>query len=161
MLIRPAEESFQKGLQALANGKRMEALALFEAALELEKRHGARQPQARYLSFYGLCLGFETDRTNDGIRFCRDAISLEFFNPDLCWNLGRVLLQAGRRRDAYEAFQKGLSLQDGHAGILRELEKMGVRRTPAVPFLARHNPINVILGRLTRPNGTSRTNGRG
>ncbi len=149
MLVRPAEESFTKGIVSLQQGRGIEALALFEAAVVIERRCGVERPQARYLSFYGLCLGLEAKRIVEGIRFCREALQLEFFNPDLCWNLGRLLVQAGDRAEGYAAFQQGLGLQPKHSGILRELQRMGTRRRPAVQFLARSNPLNVILGRLT------------
>jgi len=153
MLVRPAEESFINGIAAWQQGRGIEALALFEAAVVIERRQGVDRPQARYLSFYGLSLGLETKRLAEGIRCCRDAIELEFFNADLCWNLGRLLVQAGERGEAYHAFQKGLQLQPGHPGILGELRRMGTRRRPPLQFLARHNPVNVILGRLTYPGG--------
>ena len=77
MLVQAAETRFQRGLQALQDGRTLEALALFEASLELERRLGARAPQARYLSFYGLCLAQEEARRRDGAEFCRQAIALD------------------------------------------------------------------------------------
>ena len=97
MLVRPAEESFRKGIAAFHQGRGIEALALFEAAVVIESRQRVETPQARYLSFYGLSLGLATGRLEEGIRHCRDALALEFYNADLCWNLGRLLVQAGIR----------------------------------------------------------------
>ena len=57
MLVRVAEESFEKGVVALDAGRQSEALAFFEASIELECKYGNGKPQARYLSHYGLCLG--------------------------------------------------------------------------------------------------------
>jgi tetratricopeptide (TPR) repeat protein len=151
MLVRPAEDSFVRGIEALQRGRGIEALALFEAAVVIERRQRVATPQARYLSFYGLCLGLEARRVAEGIRLCREALEMEFFNADLCWNLGRLLVAAGERGEAYLAFEKGLGLQSGHPGILRELRRLGKRRRPKVVFLARSNPVNVILGRLTYP----------
>ncbi len=151
MLIRPAEESFRKGLEALAAGRRIEALARFEAAVVLERRRGAIRPQARYLSYFGLCVAFQPHRQEDAVRLCREALALEFYNPDLCWNLGRVLLVAGKRREAHAVLQKGLALSPRHPGILREIDRMGRRRRPVLLFLSRGNPINVLLGKLASP----------
>jgi tetratricopeptide (TPR) repeat protein len=151
MLVQAAEVRFQRGLQALKEGRSLEALALFEAALELERRLGARQPQARYLSYYGLCLAQEGSKPRDGAKFCRQAIALEFFNADLFWNYGRVLLLSERRREAFTAFVEGLSVQKNHQEILRELGRMGWRKPPVLVFLARANPINVALGKMFRP----------
>jgi tetratricopeptide (TPR) repeat protein len=153
MLVQSAEARFQKGLRALEAGRGIEAMALFEAAIELERRQGAKAPQARYLSWYGLCLAREGNQGREGAELCRQAIGLEFFNADLCWNYGNVLILLDRRKDAFQAFLKGLSVQRNHQGILRELGRMGWRRRPVLPFLARGNPLNVALGKLLRGGG--------
>ena len=150
MVIRSAEQSFERGLAALSAGRGREALAMFEAAIEIEKRSGGHRPQARYLSYYGMCLAIEKKQLNEGIRFCRQALSDEFYNPDLCWNLGRLLLRGGRRKEAHEVLVKGYSLQPGHPGIQAELSKMGKRRRPVLRFLPRGHVVNVLLGRITR-----------
>lgn len=147
MLVQVAELSFQRGMQAMGEGKPKEALAFFEAAVELERRHEVPEPQARYLSYLGLCLGMARLRTQEAVQFCRRAVSLESYNPDFRFNLARVLLSVGRRRAAHEVLQQGLAIEPGHEGILRCMERMGFRRRPPIPFLARSNPINVFIGR--------------
>ena len=156
MLVQAAETRFQRGLDAMNAGRGLEALALFEAALEVERRLGARTPQARYLSFYGLSLITEGGQPREGAELCRQAIALEFFNADLCFNYGRALLATARRKEAYTVFLKGLKVQKTHQGILRELGRMGWRRRPIIPFLARSNRINVTLGKMLRPASTPR-----
>lgn len=153
MLVQAAETRFQRGLLALAEGRGLEALALFEAALELDRQLGAHTPQARYLSYYGLSLAQEGSHPREGAAFCRQAIDLEFFNADLFFNYGRVLLLSDRRKEAFAVFVKGLSIQKNHQEILKELRRMGWRRPPVVAFLARGNPINVALGKMIRPGG--------
>lgn len=150
MLVQAAETRFQRGLMALRDGRSLEALALFEAALELERRLGAPAPQARYLSYYGLCLARERHQPREGAELCRQAIALEFFNADLFWNYGSVLLLSERRKEAFSAFVGGLSIQKNHQDILRELGRMGWRKRPVLAFLPRANPINVALGKMFR-----------
>jgi tetratricopeptide (TPR) repeat protein len=150
MLVQAAESRFQRGLQALREGRSLEALALFEAALELERRLGARTPQGRYLSYYGLCLARDGNQPREGAELCRQAIALEFFNADLFWNYGRALLLSDRRKEAFAAFVRGLSVQKNHQEILRELGRMGWRKRPVLAFLPRANPINVALGKMFR-----------
>jgi len=150
MLVQAAESRFQRGLLALKEGRGLEALALFEAALELEKQLGARTTQARYLSYYGLTLALHAGQPREGAELCRQAIALEFFNADLCWNLGRVMLASGRRKEAFAAFLKGLSVQKNHQEIIGELGRMGWRKRPMIGFLPRANPINAALGKLFR-----------
>lgn len=151
MLVRPAEESFQKGLAALAQGRRLEGIALFEAAIQLDRQFGSEAPQPRYLSYYGVCLSYEGRRATEGAKLCRDALTREVFNPDLYHNLGRALLACGRRREAFEVLHQGLKWERGHPGIVRELRTMGRRRRPTIPFLSRSNPLNVLLGRWSNP----------
>ena len=151
MLVQAAETRFQRGLDALRSGRNLEALALFESALEVERRLGARTPQGRYLSYYGLCLARDGNQPREGAEFCRKAIAIEFFNADLFLNLGRALLLADRRKEAFNAFARGLSIHRAHQEILGELRRMGWRRRPVVPFLTREHPINVTLGKLLRP----------
>lgn len=155
MLVPSAEESYRRGLLAWSEDRKREAMAFFEAAIELERKLGEAPPQARYLSYYGLCLGMVRRQWHEAVRFCREAVSREQFDPDLRWNLARVLLGAGRRAKAHEALRKGLRLQSDHPGIRRELRRMGFRRRPALGFLARSNPINVYLGRVLRRKRTA------
>jgi tetratricopeptide (TPR) repeat protein len=148
MLVHAAEDCFQRGLQSLADGRMREALALFESAISLERQLGESRPQARYLSYYGLCLALARDEVREALRFCREAVTIENYNADLRLNLGRVLMAADRKREAYATYRKGLELDRNHAGIRRALRTMGVRRRPALPFLGRSHPINRLLGRL-------------
>jgi tetratricopeptide (TPR) repeat protein len=148
LLVRSAEDSYDRGVSALQEGRRREAMALFEAAIEIARRQSHARPQPRYLSFYGLCLALERNEIGEALRYCREAVTLEGYNPDIRCNLGRVLLRAGRRREAYRAFRQSLKLESSHEATLRALKFMGIRRQPIVPFLARANPINVFLGRL-------------
>jgi Flp pilus assembly protein TadD len=148
MLVHLAEESFQKGLNAFDAGRGREAMAFFEAAIELERRLGDGPPQARYLSLYGVCLSAVARRRRRGVQFCREALGLEQYNPDMYCNLGRVLLAAGRRKEAHQTLLRGLRIQSDHREIIRALKEMGIRRRPVLPFLARANPLNVLLGRM-------------
>ena len=153
MLVRVAEESFDTGLEAMETGHHDEALAFFEAAIALEKQFGSGGPQPRYLSQYGLCLGLHGRRKYEGVRFCREAVAMEGYNPDLLWNLGRVLLLADRRGEAHAALTKGLRLQRDHRGIILDLKNMGVRRRPFLRFLGRNNPLNVLVGQFRNSSG--------
>ena len=160
MLNREAEDSFEKGCRALEGNDWRAATAFFEAALTLEKRLTPRSPQARYRSFYGLCIGLAKKRHTDAIKMCQAAIQLEQYNPDLHWNLGRVLYDAGRRREAYRVFVRGVKQQPGHRGLVTEIKRMGLRKKAVLPFLNRKNPLNVTLGRM-RADAKSRSRARG
>jgi len=148
MLNRSAEESFEKGHHALENDDWRMATAYFEAALMLERKHSPKSPQARYRSYYGLCLGLAKNRHGDAIKMCQSAVHLERYNPDLHWNLGRVLSHAGRKGAAYRVFVRGVKQQPGHKGLVKDIRRMGLRKKPVLRFLSRGNPLNVALGRM-------------
>ena len=150
MLSQAAEQSFQQGMEHLTERRHREALAFFRGAIEIEKRSGTRRPQARYLSHYGLCLGLTNGDLHEAVKVCRTAARKEGYRPEVCWNLGRVLLLANRRREAYRAFTWGLRMQPDHPGIRQEMQRMGMRKRPILPFLHRGNALNVFLGRLRK-----------
>ena len=147
MLVQVAEDSYKRGCVALEDGRKREALAYFEAAIALEKRFGVARPQARYLSNYGLCLATTRVRVSEAVKYCQAATGIETYDAEMHFNLGRVYLIAKHRRRAYQSLARGLRLQPDHLGIRRELLRMGRRRRPFLPFLARRNALNVFLGR--------------
>ena len=151
MLDQRAESTFQRGMDLLYRGQPREALAFLRAAVDLDDSHtGQYSGQARYESYYGLCLAQNRSqsRLHDALKHCRKAAQMEAYRADVWMNLGRVAMAAGRRGEAYRAFDRGRSLDPTHRGIVKELRRLGVRRPPAVSFLPRQNPINVFLGRL-------------
>ena len=103
VLCRPAEEAFKKGLSALRNSETTVARALFEAAIQLERRSGAARIQPRYISYYGVSLVDDSTRRPMALDCCRRAVKEEFFNPDLFLNLSRVYQILGNRAEAYKA----------------------------------------------------------
>jgi tetratricopeptide (TPR) repeat protein len=99
------------------------------------------------LSFFGLCLALvRKQQMKIAIDLCRRAIELEFYNPDHYANLARVYNVAGNRKKAVDTAEQGLKLHPEDEYLLNVRQSLGVRATPAVPFLDRANPINVTLG---------------
>ena len=149
MLDHRAENAFQRGVELIYNNRWREALPFLRAAIDFERQGGdPTEVQARYLSYYGLCLAIVTDRKHEGAKFCKEAVDLEAYNPDLMCNLARVLLAADRRKDAHKALMRGLRLQPDHTAIIQQLKRMGIRKKPALPILDRSNPVNVFLGKM-------------
>ena len=108
------------------------------------------EPPPDYLSHFGLCLGLVGGRPDEAIRACRRAVAQERANAELWRNLGRSLVAARRREEAFYAFQCGLDVRPGDPAILRELSRMGVRERPVLPLLSRRNRLNIVLGKTRR-----------
>ena len=142
------EDQIQLGILYVKEGNYREGFKLLKNAME--KLHG-KSPQevpAKLQSYYGLCLAIHNHDIKGSLEYCRAALKKEFFQPDLYLNLGKVYLLARQKAVAVHAFNKGLKLDDGHAGILNELRKLGIRETPVISFLTRGHFINRILGEL-------------
>ena len=147
-----SESSFCKGLQAVSSGEFLEGLAYFEAAMRLRQRGGATvPPPMKYLSYYGLCLAMAGRRLREAREICENAVEVEFYNPDLYLNLGKVYIKGGDRAKAFGTLVRGLKLNPRHLGLIREIRSLGVRRRPVVRFLPRRHPLNRLLGRLLAP----------
>ncbi len=148
MSERLSENSFRKGLEAVSKREFLEALAYFEASMQLVRREGGAPPPMKYLSYYGLCLAMSGNRLRQALELCEGAVEAEFYNPDLYLNLGRVYLRAGDRGRAFETMVRGLQLNPRHTGLIRQIRHLGVRRHPVVGFLSRRHPVNRFLGRV-------------
>ena len=148
MINRRAETSFWSGMQLLEVGRPRDAAVFFKAAIELAKSDELSRSQARYLSYYGPSLCLARNGFREALSSCRMATRLENDRPELWRNLGRVAITLGRRGEAYRAWQRGLELDPNHAGIQDDLRRLGVRSKPALPFLSRHHPLNVAMGRF-------------
>ena len=145
-----AEKSYTKGVESVAKGDFLSGLAYFEAAIELAKKVEKIAPPPRYLSYYGLCLAMVSTKSQTALELCESAVAVEFYNPDLFHNLARVHLRMGPRDRAYPVLLRGLQLHPSHRGILNDVHSLGIRRRPILPFLARGNPVNRLLGAMFR-----------
>ena len=109
------------------------------------------------LSYYGWLQALVDKKYRAGVDKCRQAIStiqkLTAFNEDMLYplfylNLGKAYVAARRKRDAFDAFEKGLEFDKSNRGILMEIRALGSRKKATVPFLDRSNPINKYLGKM-------------
>lgn len=143
-----SEQSFRKGLDAVARGEFLEALEHFEASLSAQHLSPAGQPAMRTLSYYGLCLAMGPNRLREAREFCETAVEGEFYNPELYLNLGKVYLKSGDRARAYGAFVRGLQLNPRDAALIRQVRRLGIRRRPILGFLRRDHFLNRLLGQM-------------
>jgi tetratricopeptide (TPR) repeat protein len=115
------------------------------------------------VSYHGVLLALMERKHRSAIDACRKALilfkpednhSATIVYPHLYLNLGKAYLMAGRKKEAVEAFQKGLKYERSNPELKHELRRLGIRKAPPVPFLSRSNPINKYLGKLLhKPRG--------
>lgn len=132
------EEIFAKGVDALDEGNTLSALYYFEKALSIEQ-------SPAITTYFALCIAKERGQVNKAISFCKEAIEKEPENPVLYLNLGRIYLFSNKKNEAIEIFREGLR-QGTNPQIVEELNRLGTRKPPVLPFLKRSNPLNKYLG---------------
>ena len=110
-----------------------------------------------FLSHCGYLTATVEKNWKEGITLCEEAVrnlklsnssDMVFFFPLFYGHLGKVYLAGNRKKAALKAFHEGLRFDSSDSGLLMEIRKLGVRKRPVIPFLARGNPINIYLGRL-------------
>jgi len=133
-----------RGLLELNHGNTLLALHAFEQAEIIAKT-------PTLLSCLGFCKAKEHGEVKQGRSLCLQALEVEPRNALHYLNLGRTYLVADQKTLALQAFRKGLKIQR-HPGIIAELKRMGIRKSPVFPFLSRDNFLNrysgLILHRL-------------
>ncbi len=109
------------------------------------------------LSYYGCLQAIVDKKYRSGVETCRKAIAqlkkAETFGEELLYpvfylNLGRAYVAAAKKKDAIEAFNKGLEYDNTNRDLLQELRSLGLRKKPLVPFLDRSNLINKYIGMI-------------
>ncbi len=116
------------------------------------------------VSYHGVLLSMVDKKHLSAIDACRKALvlfkaednySASMVYPHLYLNLGKAYLGARKKKEAVEAFRKGIKYERSNPELKQELQRLGMRKAPPVPFLSRSNPINKYLGILLNKPGKS------
>jgi hypothetical protein len=116
------------------------------ALAALEEIPATDRPPAA-LSAYALCLAEVRRSFKTPVNICHEAIKKDPKNPEHYFRQGRILLLAGRKKDAVWVLRMGMR-HGRHRGIIELLGSLGIRRPPPLKFLQRSNPVNKYLGML-------------
>lgn len=135
-----AQELFQQGRELLKLGERLKALGFFERAHEIDPDN------ARFLSYLGMCIAYERRLKREALRLCKWALKEDPKNPEQYLNLGKVYLVFGCHSDAIVIFRKGMRIDNDNPEIITELQAMGIRKKPVIPFLSRGHFLNKYIG---------------
>jgi len=109
------------------------------------------------LSYYGCLEAIVNKNFAFGVETCQRALDIlderqpdgkEVYYPEFYLNLGRAYVAAGKKKEAIETFEKGLSYDPENKNLLWEAQKLGIRRKAVIPYLKRTNPINKYFGMI-------------
>lgn len=98
-------------------------------------------------TYLAYCLAKGQGRMHSAAKACRESIKREPHNSLHYLILGRVLLMAGEKGKAIEAFRQGLKTSPNQK-IITELKKLGLRKPAVLKSLKRNHPLNRVLGRV-------------
>ncbi len=135
-----AEREFAQALAALAAEDIQAALAFIEKALRL-------RDVPEWYSYLGYCVARQRGQHRKGLELCKESLAVEPDNPVHFLNLGRVYLVKGDKNEALRTWREGMA-KGGSPELVQQLERLGKRNRPALPILARKNPLNRYLGIL-------------
>jgi len=102
-----------------------------------------------FYTYLGVAVARCEGRKHDGMELVRYGMKLQPKEPDNYGNLAMMYMALGRRSEAWNALQEGLRRAPDHRRLNTLLNDLGIRRPPPIRFLARSNPVNVILGQVT------------
>lgn len=101
-----------------------------------------------YYTYLGYGIARCQNRAEEGLKLCRHGVKLQFYEPENYLNLARTALLANARGEAVEAVRKGLKIDRNNLELQALYRELGIRQPPVLPFLARSNPLNLILGKI-------------
>jgi hypothetical protein len=134
------------GLRLCREGEWRKGMPVLAAVIE-QKGPYDKVPGVVY-SYLGYGVAKFNSKVQEGLRLCEHAVKIQFYEADNHWNLARVNVLAKQRRNAVQAINAGLKLDDDHPGLRELKHEIGMRRHPVLGFLARDNPLNIFLGRI-------------
>lgn len=142
--LKVVTERLREGVAVMRQGDHARALQIFETVYKSEDL----PKPVTGLSYYGLCLASVNQQHRAGIALCEKAIQEKPNDVAHYANLVETYESAGRRKKAIDFLDSTIQ-QFPRARILQDLkEKLGKRKRPVIPFLARGNIVNVILGHM-------------
>lgn len=139
------EELFDRGIERCRRGAWEGGLTDLSLVLERAPKGSL---QGLFYSYLGYAVAKVRGQRREGIRLCRHAIKMEFYQPEAYVNLARACLLDDQRRSACSAIRDGLKIDPDHPELLDLWHSVGQRRRPVLPFLSRRNLLNRILGRV-------------
>lgn len=132
------EELSRRGYKALDENDSLMALVCL-------KRASTVMDSPELLSNLAFCTAKELARFDEATSLCRSAIERDPDNTLHYLNMGRILLMQGKKPAAMEILNEGLR-HGPDSRISADLQLLGTRRKPVIPFLRRAHPLNKSLG---------------
>lgn len=137
-----ADNAFQQGIMFFRSSYYGKAVTALQRAVELDRQNPL------YVSYLGLLVALAHKKYAEAEQICHTALRMKRNQVQSYLNLAEVYLKAGNQEDAVETLTVGLQYTKRDVRLTRALRKLGVRRSPVIPFLQRKHFLNRHLGKL-------------
>ncbi len=135
---------YERGLERCRQGDWQDGLV---DLAWLAERAGRGDVPALCYSYLGYGLAHQKGQVKRGLKLCKHAVKLEFYQPECYVNLAQTALLSKRHRHlAALAVLDGLQIDADHPELVELSHRLGVRRPPVLSFLSRKNFLNRFLG---------------
>ena len=139
----PADMAW-KGIELCRHGNWKEGL--YWLSLAAGAKADSDELPALFYSYLGYGVARYQKQHVQGLKLCRRAVELEFYQPESYDFLARTYLLIGDRRAAYDVVERGLEVDSTHDGLVALRSELGERRPPVLSFLPRRHALNRWLG---------------
>ncbi len=133
-----------KGIELCRQGEWKEGL--YWLSLAAKAKESTDELPALFYSYLGYGVARYQKQQLQGLKLCRRAVELEFYQPESYDFLARTHLLMGDRRAAYDVVERGLEVDSTHEGLSALRSELGERRRPVLSFLPRRHAVNRWLG---------------
>jgi hypothetical protein len=132
---------FIRGKDSLVRGYAREALPFLQRAYS----QAPTVPEAT--SWYGLALALASTERERGLLLCQTAANDGGQQLELRINLALAKVACGERKDAWVMLRRLEAEAPEDPRVVRQLKRLGFRKSPVLTFLPRTHPVNRTLGR--------------
>ncbi len=139
----PADMAW-KGIELCRQGDWKEGL--YWLSLAAEAREETDELPALFYSYLGYGVARYQKQKQQGLRLCRKAVEVEFYQPECYYFLARTHLLLADRRAAYDDVERGLEVDSTHEGLTALRAELGERLSPVLSYLPRRHALNRWLG---------------
>ncbi len=133
-----------KGIELCRQGDWKEGL--YWLSLAAQAKEETDELPALFYSYLGYGVAKYQKQKQQGLKLCRRAVEIEFYQPEAYYFLACAHLLLEDRRAAVDVVERGLEVDSSHPGLTALRTELGERLSPVLSFLPRRHAVNRWLG---------------
>lgn len=143
-----ATELAWRGIECCRAGDWQQGMYYLTLVAGMEPEEEGRDLPGLFFAYLGYGLARFENKKREGIELCRQAVMLEFHQPESYVFLAQTCLLFEDRRSAIDAIDRGLEIDSTCDDLVALRRQLGRRRPPILAFLPRGHVLNRALGKV-------------